>query len=105
MKEKDSDLQPLSEKEIKLKLKNFPGWKYKDKMLTKKFEFKDFSDGLELLNKLIPFCNKIDHHPNVHIYFRQWVFELTRYSVGGKVTARDFTIARKIEELYQNRPK
>ncbi len=93
----------MTEKDIKLRLKDFPGWKYKDKTLIKKFQFKDFSDGLDLLNKLIPFCNKIDHHPNVHIYFRSWIFELTRYSVGGKVTERDFTVAKKIEELYKNR--
>lgn len=103
MNKKDLDLEPLSESVIAAKLKDFPGWKYKDHTLTKTFKFKDFSDGLDLLNKLIPFCNKIDHHPNVHIYFRQWIFELIRYSVGGKVTERDFTVAKKIEELYKDR--
>jgi len=79
---------------------HFRAWKNAEYIIGK-LKIKDFSDGLDLLNKLIPFCNKIYHHPNVHIYFRQWIFELTRYSIGGKVTERDFTIARKIEKLYQ----
>jgi 4a-hydroxytetrahydrobiopterin dehydratase len=103
MKEEAKDLQPLSESEIASRLKDFPGWEYKENKLVKTLHFKDFSEGLDFLNKLIPFCNKIDHHPDVHIYFRKWIFELTRYSIGGKVTARDFTVAKKIEELCKNR--
>lgn len=99
------DLQPLSEEEIKKKIEKFKGWEYKDNKISKEFQFKDYSDVLNFLGKLIPFCNEIDHHPDTHIYYRKVVFELTRYSIGGKVVERDFTIARKIEELYEEWPK
>ena len=99
------DLNPLLGKVIEKKLKDFPGWEFRDNKLIKQFQFKDFSDVLDFLNKLIPYCNKLDHHPDVHIYFRKVTFELTRYSIGGKVTARDFDVARKIETLYKNWPK
>lgn len=95
------NLRPLSEKEIKAKLKNFPGWQYAKNKIAKTFEFVSFSDGLKLVNKLAPFCNKIDHHPDICIYYKKINFALTRYSIGGKVTNRDFKVASKIEELFR----
>ncbi len=99
----DDDIKELTNEEIKEKLKDYPGWEYKDNKLIKTLNFKDFSDGLDFLNKLIPYCNQIDHHPDVHIYYKKWIFELTRYSIGGKVTERDFEVARKIDELKEGR--
>lgn len=97
----DKDLRELSEKEIKEKLKDFLGWEYRDNKISKEFVFKSFSDGVDFINKLAPFCNKIDHHPDIHIYYKKILFELTRFSTGGRVTQRDFTVASKIEQLYK----
>ncbi len=94
------DLKILTALEIKEKLKSFPGWKYHDDKITKEFTFESFDKALEFVNKLAPFCNKIDHHPDIHIYYKKVVFDLTRFSVGGKVTSRDFTVAAEIERLF-----
>jgi 4a-hydroxytetrahydrobiopterin dehydratase len=109
--ETDKDLQPLTDSEIEERLQNFPGWSYKDNespsgllssgnKLSKKFSFDSFSDAVAFISRLAPFCNKIDHHPDIHIYYKDIVFELQRFSVGGKVTDRDFTVAKEIEKLY-----
>lgn len=101
-KETASDLQPLSEDEIDISLKGLPGWNLNQDKISKTFEFPSFSAGLELVNRLAPFCNEIDHHPDIHIYYKKITFDLSRFSIGGKVTERDFTVARKIEELFRN---
>jgi 4a-hydroxytetrahydrobiopterin dehydratase len=98
----DEDLKPLSEKQIKDKLKDFSGWIYQTNKITKEFTFDSFNAALEFLLKLAPFCNKIDHHPDIHIYYKKIVFDLTRFSVGGKVTDRDFKVASEIENLYSS---
>lgn len=106
--EKDKDLQPLSIKEIKESLKALKGWKFQDNKITKEFEFKKFTDAVAFVNSLVIFCNSIDHHPDMHIYYKKIQFDLTRYSIGGKVTERDFTVAKKIEEkflMYINSPE
>ncbi len=96
----------LSEAEIEEKIKELPsGWKYKDNSISKEFIFDSISQGVVLLDKLIPFCDKIDHHPDIHIYYKKFIFELTRYSVGDKVTERDFLVAKEIERLYSQRSK
>ena len=99
------DLKTLSEIQIKEKLKDLTGWSYRDNKITKEFQFKSFSDAVEFVNKLAPFCNKLDHHPDIHIYYKKIVFDLTRYSVGGKVTPRDFTVAAEIEKLFKDYSK
>jgi len=99
----DQDLKILSEDEIREKLKSFPGWKYQDDKISKEFVFESFLGGLDLINKLAPFCNSIDHHPDIHIYYKKVVFDLQRFSVGGKVTLRDFTVAAEIERLFAAR--
>lgn len=101
MEELNHDLQPLDPDAIRKKLKNFPGWEYKDDKISKNFEFESFSNGIEFVCRLAPFCNNLDHHPDVYISYKKFTFYLTRFSIGGKVTERDFTIAEKIEELYR----
>ena len=99
----EEDIKILSEEEIQEKLKEFPGWKYENNKISKEFVFRTFLDGLDLVNKLAPFCEKIDHHPDIHIFYKKILFELQRYSVGGKVTDRDFLVADKIEKLYKEK--
>ena len=96
----EEDLKILSEQEIKEKLNDFPGWEYHDDKITKEFVFESFDKAVEFINKLAPFCNKIDHHPDIHIYYKKIVFDLQRFSVGGKVTLRDFAVASEIERLF-----
>jgi 4a-hydroxytetrahydrobiopterin dehydratase len=98
----EDDLRILTAEEVEKRLKDFPGWKYRDDKISKEFVFESFTKAVEFVNKLAPFCNKIDHHPDIHIYYKKIVFDLTRFSIGGKVTPRDFTVASEIERLYKN---
>jgi 4a-hydroxytetrahydrobiopterin dehydratase len=92
---------------IKQRLKKLPGWSYKtkEKKIAKEFKFPGFVEAVELINQLKPFCEKLDHHPDIHIYYNKVVFELQRFDIGGKVTERDFTVAKKIEQLYRQTKK
>ena len=96
------DLQPLSPNEIEERLAKLPGWNYENHKISKTFEFKSFTAGIGLLSQLAPYCDKIVHHPDVTIEYKKIRFDLNRYDIGGKVTARDFTVAQYIEDLYQN---
>lgn len=98
--ETDPDLQTLSQDEIQKYLREIPGWIFANDKISKEFKFPSFKETLVLINKLQPFCDRIDHHPDIHIYYKKIIFDLQRFSVGGKVTERDFTIAKEIERLY-----
>lgn len=96
----EEDVRVLTEEEIGNRLKDFPGWSYGDDKITKEFQFESFDKALKFLNELAPFCDRIDHHPDIHIYYKKVVFDLQRFSVGGKVTPRDFRVASEIERLF-----
>ncbi len=94
---------PLSKKEILEKLKKLPGWEYADNKIKKEFRFNDFMDSLGFINKMAPFFEKMDHHPDTHIFYSKVLFELQRFDIGGKVTDRDFKVASEIERVYRQR--
>jgi 4a-hydroxytetrahydrobiopterin dehydratase len=93
----------LKPKEIKAELKNLPGWKFADNKISKQFEFKDFVDSIGFVNKLVPFFESVDHHPDTHILYSKVLFELQRFDIGGKVTDKDILVATKIEKEYTKR--
>jgi len=92
----------LTEQEIQEELKNLPGWTYKDNKISKEFQFKDFMGSLNFINKLAPYCEELDHHPDVYIFYSKVVFDLQRFDIGGKVTNKDIMVASHIESLYKN---
>ena len=77
------------------------GWTYANDKISKTFVFPSFKDAVSMVNELQPFCDKIDHHPDIHIYYKKITFDLQRFDVGGKVTERDFTVAKEIEKIYK----
>ena len=93
----------LSTEEIQARLKDLPGWQYADDKISKQFEFNDFMDSLGFVNKLAPYFESMDHHPDTHIMYSKILFDLQRFDVGGKVTDRDFEVAAEIEKEYKAR--
>lgn len=93
----------LTKQEISRCLGGVEDWEYKDNKISKQFKFTDFMDSLNFVNKLAPFCEKMDHHPDVHIFYSKVLFELQRFDLGGKVTDRDFIVAEEIDRLYKAR--
>ena len=97
----EENIKILTDDEIQEKLKDFPGWNYTNNKISKEFRFKEFLDAVDFINRLAPECEKINHHPDIHIFYNKILFELQRYDVGGKVTNKDFLVAAEIERLYK----
>jgi 4a-hydroxytetrahydrobiopterin dehydratase len=96
----DDELKPLPDSLIEERLKSMPGWKYKDNKIGKEFAFSTFAEAISFVDRLAPFCDKVDHHPDIHIFYNKILFELQRFDSGAKVTEKDFIVAHEIERLY-----
>lgn len=96
----DEEIKILSQEEIEEGLMHLPGWKFADNKISKELEFEAFTDGINLVNELAAFCNMVNHHPDIHIYFKKIRFDLHRFDVGGKITNKDIKVAAEIERLY-----
>jgi len=95
-----NDKMPLSATEIEEKLSEVRGWKYADNKISKEFKFPGFMPVVNFINQLAPFCEEHDHHPDIHIFYNKVRFDLQRFDIGGKVTARDFMVAKEIDRLF-----
>jgi 4a-hydroxytetrahydrobiopterin dehydratase len=95
------DLIPLDEAEIKARLVSLPGWTFESDKILKTLTFASFTDAIQFINGLVGFCNFFDHHPDMTVMYKKVRFELSRFSVGNKVTERDFAVAKKIEDDFQ----
>jgi 4a-hydroxytetrahydrobiopterin dehydratase len=95
-----TEVKILGPEEIDEQLKDIPGWAYANDKISKEFQFKDFLDALDFINSLAPFFEANDHHPDIHIFYSKVLFELQRFNIGGKVTDKDFLVAKEIERLY-----
>lgn len=103
MVEEAPDLQPLTQDIIEDNLVELPAWNYADDQLSKEFDFSSFLEVVNFINKLAPFFEQVEHHPDIHIYYNKVVFELQTHDAGDKVTQRDFIVANEIEQRYDER--
>ena len=97
--------EPLTEQEIEVVLQRLPGWTIDNGQLSKEFKFRDFVESVGFVNRLVPFFEARDHHPDVHIFYSRVRFDLSRHDIGGKVTALDGEVAGTIEHEYSTLKK
>lgn len=93
----------LSGAEIEAGLKTLPGWTRQGDKITKIFVFESFKQAVDFVVGLQPFCDENDHHPDIHIFYNKVIFNFQRYDIGGKITDKDFLVAREIEKRYQGK--
>lgn len=96
-----NDLTPLPKEEIETNLKKISGWKLKDNMIQKDYQFPNFLEALKFINNLSKSFEEISHHPDIHIYYNKINFSLYTHDAGDKITPIDFTVANEIEMTYK----
>ena len=96
----DEKPQALTKDELEIVLQRLPEWTVDSGQLAKEFRFKDFTDSLSFINRLVPYFESKDHHPDIHVFYNRIRFELSRHDIGGKITALDGDVAKHIEHEY-----
>jgi len=92
-------MKVLSETEISEKLKEIPGWEFRENSITKEFQLKDFKGALAFVNAVGDEAEKMDHHPDLLIHsWNKVKITISTHSAGG-VTQMDFNLAKKIDDL------
>jgi 4a-hydroxytetrahydrobiopterin dehydratase len=97
--------QLLSEQEIEERLAALnAGWTGTTAELQRSIEFADFPTAVEFINRLVPACEELDHHPDLALRWRWVDIVLSTHSAGG-VTAVDLTLAAQIDEIAAMLPQ
>src|SRR5437762_1194878 len=77
-----------------------PGWiiSADNKMLQRHFEFHDFVEAMDFVNKVARVADAEGHHPDIHIFYNKIDIDLWTHAVGG-LSENDFIVAAKINQL------
>ena len=90
---------PLTPEEINTALRDLPGWRREGDALAKEFKFGSFREAMSFMVRVGFEAEAADHHPDwTNIYSRVAV-RLNTHDAGGKVTAKDVALARKIQAI------
>ncbi|MES2930975.1 MAG: 4a-hydroxytetrahydrobiopterin dehydratase [Patescibacteria group bacterium] len=69
------------------------------KNISRKFEFKDFAEALDFVNKVGVIAETEGHHPDIHLADYKFVtVDLSTHAIGG-LSQNDFIVAAKINVL------
>jgi 4a-hydroxytetrahydrobiopterin dehydratase len=92
--------QPLNETQIKEMLAKLTAtWDVVDgKKIRRTFQFADFKQAMEFVNKVAGLADQENHHPDIYIFYNQVRLELWTHAVNG-LSENDFILAAKIEQL------
>ena len=92
----------LSEEEIEEKMLQLQDWEVEEgdsMIITKNFEFNNYDEAIDFVNKIRDVANEQDHHPDLLIYGYKYVeIMLTTHDFGG-ITQRDIDCAIAIDSI------
>ena len=89
----------LNSNEIMNKLKNLDNWSFENNQIHSDFQFKDFKEALNFVNKVGDEAEKMNHHPDIFLHsWNKVKITVSTHSEGG-VTEKDFKLAAIIDKL------
>ena len=91
--------KPLTKAEITAALSSLPGWACKGDALAKTFQFGSFREALSFMVRVGFEAEAMNHHPDWSNVYNRVAIRLNSHDAGGKVTAKDVALAKKIQTL------
>ncbi len=88
----------LSDAEVQQALQKLPGWKKNGNAIERHFQFANFVQAMEWVNRIAEAAEAVNHHPDIHISYNKVALALVSHDSGG-ITQRDIRMAGKINEL------
>lgn len=92
-------MEHLSIKEVHDRLQELEGWEISDyASIFKEFEFANFKEAMEFVNKVAEEAQRQNHHPDILIRYKRVTLTLTTHDEHG-LTYKDFKMAKIIEQM------
>jgi 4a-hydroxytetrahydrobiopterin dehydratase len=88
----------MSHAEIDQALQKLPGWTRQGKAIERVFQFGNFVEAMEFVNRIAFAAEAANHHPDIVINYNKVTLTLVSHDSGG-VTQRDVRMAGKINEV------
>ncbi|WP_413806458.1 4a-hydroxytetrahydrobiopterin dehydratase [Streptomyces sp. OE57] len=92
-------VEPLTDQEIQRRLEQLPGWSFAEDRLFRTYVFKGHPQAAGMVAEIATIQEELDHHSDLTLGYNKVGVTVNTHSVGGKVTALDFELAGRIEEI------
>ena len=67
--------------------------------LCRDFEFSDFNEALQFINKISDICESENHHPEIIWTYNKITLKLSTHDAGDIISDKDFRLAKLIDDL------
>jgi len=75
-------------------------WKTENNKWVREFDLGNFVKAVEFVNRIVPLAESADHHPDILIHsYKKVRIELMTHSEG-KITNKDYNLAKKIDLIF-----
>jgi 4a-hydroxytetrahydrobiopterin dehydratase len=91
----DAGNPPLTREEADVMMHQVPGWQLEEKMLKRRFKFRDFVEAMAFVNRVADLAETEGHHPDIYISWNKVRLDLTTHAIKG-LSENDFIMAAKI---------
>lgn len=88
----------LNDEEIEARLEGLDRWERRGDAIVREVDCGDFMGSVELVNRIAPVAEEMNHHPDLGISWSKVTVSLSTHSQGG-LTENDFELARRIDAL------
>ena len=83
---------------INERMSNLDGWSLEGECMVKDYEFKDFKEALDFVNKAGEIAEKHKHHPSITLDYNRVRLILTTHEERG-LSEKDFNVAEDIDKI------
>lgn len=90
----------LSNSEIDVALQQLPGWTKNGNAIERHFQFANFAQAMEFVNRIAEAAEAVNHHPDILVSYNKVTLTLVSHDSGG-VTQRDILMAGKINGITE----
>lgn len=94
-------MPPLTEVDEDRYFKELSGWEMVREgthKIRKEKKFKKYLEGIDFVSAVGKLADTEDHHPDLHVFYKKVVVELSTHAVGG-LSVNDFILAAKIDRM------
>ena len=96
----EGGIQPLSQDEINILIKQLDDWVQRDHTINKTFEFKNYYQTMAFVNAVAWLAHREDHHPDLSVSYSKCHVEYSTHAIKG-LSENDFICAAKVDALLK----
>jgi 4a-hydroxytetrahydrobiopterin dehydratase len=87
----------LSDIAIQRELGSLAGWARRGDALSRTYQFRNFLQSMEFVNRVAVLAESANHHPDIDIRYAKVTLTLSTHDSGG-ITAKDIALAKAIDQ-------